>query len=86
VDSQWERGELGFLMTGNMSRGNEPFGVNGFGAITDFAPVKNINTVNNPDGAALTILYDDRLSGVLSIGGGKGVAIRRTGVFTQGSK
>jgi hypothetical protein len=78
--------ELGFLMTGNMDRGNEAFGYNGFGPITDFAPVTNITNANNPSGAALTVLYDDRLSGVLQIGGGKGVAIRRSGVFTQGSK
>ena len=78
--------ELGFLMTGNMDRGNEAFGYNGFGPITDFAPVTNITAANNPSGAALTVLYDDRLSGVLQIGGGKGVAIRRAGVFTQGSK
>lgn len=75
--------ELGFLMTGDIPRGNVAFNQKGFGTITNFAKVSASQTASDTDGAGLTILYDDRLSGLLQIESGKPVRIRRSGIFTQ---
>jgi hypothetical protein len=79
--------ELGFLITANTQQGTVTVGKKLVADRTDlqnFAPGSGV-----PDGSNLaswggmSVIYDDRLVGLLQVQNTKSVVIKRTGVFTQ---
>ncbi len=71
--------ELGFLLTGNAEKGAAQFTVNRATPI-DFTPATA--TTDWQAGPAMGVFWDERLSGLLGLGG-KQMSISRGGVFTQ---
>jgi hypothetical protein len=74
--------ELGFLLTGNVTKGAAIFTVNRPDAI-DFTPGVSADSYNR--GPAMGVFYDERLSGILGLTGST-LEIRRTGVFSQAGR
>ncbi len=74
--------ELGFLLTGNVNQSATVFTTTRNTAV-DFTPA--ITTENNNRGPSMGVFFDERLSGILGIGGGA-LEIRRTGVFSQAGR
>jgi hypothetical protein len=74
--------ELGFLLTGNPERSADTYTVNRQTKV-DFSPSQS-NDLPSPwnRGPAMGVFWDERLSGLLGLEGGR-MAISRTGIFTQ---
>lgn len=73
--------ELGFLLTGNVTKSAKQFTTNKSDAV-DFSPA----TTGGFKGPGMGILYDDRLVGLLGIGNTGTVQLNRTGSFVQVSR
>lgn len=71
--------ELGFLLTGNAEKSTSDFTVKRSTAI-DFTPGTSTEDFNR--GPAMGVFWDERLTGLLGLGG-KTMSISRGGAFTQ---